>query len=197
MMRKADAADQPLVAGILAQSFSDNLSVNYVTAGTDQQLRRSALMNYAVKVCSLFGEVLISEDAHACALLLYPEQKKTTFLSLLLDLELVWNCTGISKALAVMKREKAIHSLQLSGHNAYLWFIGVNPLFQHKGIGSRLLSEVIAYCEKQHRTVILETSTLKNIPWYKSFGFQTYATLDLGYKLFFLKKEFSATVSKF
>jgi ribosomal protein S18 acetylase RimI-like enzyme len=71
----------------------------------------------------------------------------------------------------------------------YLWFIGVDPNEQHNGIGSALLNEVIREGTKKNRSIYLETSTLKNIPWYEKFGFKIYNELDLGYKLFFLRKE--------
>lgn len=71
----------------------------------------------------------------------------------------------------------------------YLWFVGVAPNHQNMGIGSTLIKEVIKEAHFQNRPVFLETSTLKNIPWYEKFGFKIYNQLDLGYQLFFMKKE--------
>jgi len=71
----------------------------------------------------------------------------------------------------------------------YLWFIGVDPDQQNKGIGSSLIKEVIEEAHSQQRPVYLETSTLKNIPWYEKFGFKIYNELNLGYRLYFMKKE--------
>jgi ribosomal protein S18 acetylase RimI-like enzyme len=71
----------------------------------------------------------------------------------------------------------------------YLWFIGVDPKHQNSGIGTTLLNEVIKDSESKNRSIYLETSTMKNLPWYKKFGFDVYNELDLSYKLFFLKKE--------
>jgi ribosomal protein S18 acetylase RimI-like enzyme len=71
----------------------------------------------------------------------------------------------------------------------YLWFIGVDRNEQNKEIGSALIKEVIEDAHFKQKPVYLETSTLKNIPWYEKFGFQIYNELDLGYSLFFLKKE--------
>jgi len=188
-MRKANPADKAVVTGILSRSFADNLSVQFMMGdGTAKNKKLQALMGYAFEVCTSFGEVLLSEDSRACALLLYPEKKKRNLRSLMLDLELVWNCVGLKNVFKVMKRESAVHALHEAGHKVYVWFIGVDPAFQHKGIGSKVLLEVIKDADLQGRDLILETSTLKNIPWYKSFGFQTYATLDLGYKLFFMKR---------
>ncbi len=71
----------------------------------------------------------------------------------------------------------------------YLWYIGVEPTEQNKGIGGNLLSEVIENATSMDRKFFLETSTLQNIPWYKKFGFKIYHEMDLGYRLYFMKRE--------
>ncbi|WP_369127520.1 GNAT family N-acetyltransferase [Terrimonas pollutisoli] len=71
----------------------------------------------------------------------------------------------------------------------YLWFIGVDPAFQGKGTGSQLMREIIADSKSASRVLCLETSTVKNIPWYQQFGFVIYNELNFGYTLFFLKRE--------
>ena len=73
----------------------------------------------------------------------------------------------------------------------YLWFIGVDPEHQNEGIGSILLDDIIEDSERKRRPIYLETSTVKNLPWYKKFGFQIYHELNLSYKLFFLKRDLS------
>ena len=70
-----------------------------------------------------------------------------------------------------------------------LWFIGVDPTEQYKGIGTKLLIEVISEGQSKGRSIYLETSTDKNIPWYEKAGFSIYNELDLGYRLFFMRKE--------
>lgn len=72
---------------------------------------------------------------------------------------------------------------------AYLWFIGVDPLYQRSGIGSRLLKEVIADAGAKGLPIYLETSTERNLPWYQRFGFRIYDELHLTYVLYFLKHE--------
>jgi len=56
------------------------------------------------------------------------------------------------------------------------------------GIGSALMQDVIAESIKIKRSVYLETSTPKNLPWYERFGFTIYDELDLGYRLYFMRK---------
>ncbi|WP_431217557.1 GNAT family N-acetyltransferase [Puia sp. P3] len=88
-----------------------------------------------------------------------------------------------------MDREAKIKTIHPEGPMYYLWFIGVRPELQNKGIGSSLLCEVIAQSDSMQRPLYLETSTLRNLPWYKQFGFEVHNELDFGYKLFCLKRE--------
>jgi ribosomal protein S18 acetylase RimI-like enzyme len=94
---------------------------------------------------------------------------------------------GISGIQKTLRREAMIQKKQPQVSMYYLWFIGVNPLYQYSGIGSKLLKELIADARSKDRLVFLETSTIKNLPWYERFGFQVYDRLELSYSLFFLK----------
>lgn len=69
----------------------------------------------------------------------------------------------------------------------YLWFIGVHPESQNKGVGKYMLEELLAEAERMDRAVYLETSTLKNVPWYRKFGLDVYNQLDFGYNLFLIR----------
>lgn len=189
-MIKASYHDKGLVIDILTKSFDTNQSVNYIVKqDKNREKRVKALMDYSFEVCYLFGEVFLSENKKACALILYPDKKKTTLKSILLDIKLILQCVGISNIKKALSRESKIKKLQPKEPMYYIWFIGVNPEYQNSGIGSSLLEEVIADSRQKKRPLYLETSTLKNIPWYKKFGFDIYNELDLSYKLFFLKKD--------
>lgn len=188
-MKNATYENKALITDILYQSFKENKSVNYIVKPDSKREQRiKALMDYSFEVCYLFGDVYLSEDEKACALVLYPDQKKTTFKSILLDLKLMLNCIGIENMGKALDRESKIKKIQPKERVYYLWFIGVAPLYQGKGLGSKLMEELIKDSEEKQRPIYLETSTLKNIPWYKKFGFEVYHELELSYKLFFLRK---------
>ncbi|MCH5684023.1 GNAT family N-acetyltransferase [Niabella sp. W65] len=146
-------------------------------------------MAYSYEICSMFGQVLITEDESACALLLYPDKKRPSFKSVLLDIQLVFQCLGIKNIKKAANREALIKNLQPKELITYLWFIGVDTDKQNKGLGSNLLKSIISESDQQGRILCLETSTLKNIPWYKKFGFEIYNEVDLTYHLFFLKRK--------
>ena len=146
-------------------------------------------MDYSFEVCHAFGEVFVSEDMKACALVLFPDRKRTSLKSIFLDVKLIFSCIGVGNIKKALSRESKIKSLQSNELMYYLWFIGVDPQYQHAGAGTKLLNEVIKDASVRKRSIYLETSTLRNLPWYKRFGFDIYNELDLGYNLFFLKRE--------
>lgn len=189
-MKKASHNQKDLIVDILSRSFDDNKSVNYIVRQDENREKRiKALMAYSYEICSMFGQVLITEDESACALLLYPDKKRTSFKSVLLDIQLVFQCLGIKNIKKAANREALIKNLQPKELMTYLWFIGVDTDKQNKGLGSNLLKSIISESDQQGRILCLETSTLKNIPWYKKFGFEIYNEVDLTYHLFFLKRE--------
>ncbi|HEY5463239.1 MAG TPA: GNAT family N-acetyltransferase [Hanamia sp.] len=189
-MIKATNKERDRVIDILAESFNDNQSVNYIVKQDQKRnLRIRKLMAYSFDVCYLYGGVYLTDDKSGCALILFPDKKKNNLKSVLLDIKLIVSCIGISNIKKAMKRESKIKELQPKKLMYYLWFIGVYSDKQNKGIGSSLIKEVIDEAHSRQRPVYLETSTLKNIPWYERFGFKIYNELNLGYPLFFMKKE--------
>ena len=189
-MIRAAYKDKQRIVDILAASFDDNRSVNYIAKQDKKRAKRIRnLMAYSFEVCYLFGEVFLTEDKKACALILYPDKKKTTLKSTLLDIQLIISCIGIENVKKALAREAKITKLQPKDDGCYLWFIGVDPIYQDRGIGSDLLKKIIIDSERKQRSIYLETSTGRNLPWYKKFGFQIYNELDLGYRLFFLRKK--------
>lgn len=189
-MIRADYKDKDTVINILADSFADNKSVNYIVKQDSKKAQRLlSLLEYSFDICLLFGDIFLSEDKKACALIVFPDKKITTLKSILLDAKLAISCMGLGNIKKAMDRETKIKESHPKGLMYYLWFIGVENPDQGKGIGSKLLAEVIQEGISKGRPIYLETSTLKNIPWYEKFGFTIYNELDFGYKLFCLKKE--------
>ena len=188
-MIKALYQDKETVLNILCQSFDENKSVNYVTKQDHKRKERvRVLMEYSFEVCYLFGNVFMNTEKTAVALILYPERKKTTAKTILLDLKLALFSIGIKNIFKVLDRESKIKQHHPKTPILYLWFIGVENGQQKRGIGSKLLKEIIEKGTQENREIYLETSTLVNIPWYQKHGFSIYKELEFSYKLFILKK---------
>jgi GNAT superfamily N-acetyltransferase len=189
-MLKATKEHKDLIVALLGQSFQQNQSVNYIIHQDSHRLTRIRyLMDYSFEICLLFGEVWLSDDYNACALVLYPHQKRMTLYAIWLDILLIFRAITLFGVLKTLKREAAIKQIQPKIDMAYLWFIGVEPDKQGLGNGTALLSEIIDNADNDGLPVYLETSTVKNLPWYKHNGFEIYEKLELSYTLFFLKRE--------
>lgn len=181
--------DREIIIDILTLAFENNASVNYIIKQDRSRMTRiTLLMRYSFNVCSKYGKVVISEDKKACALVVL---KKKTFSiqSLIWNLQLVLGVVGTGNIGKVLKRESLISKQHPADPFYYIWFVGVHPDHKGKGIGSKLLNDLIKDAAAMNLPIYLETSTERNIPWYQRSGFEVFHEVDLGYKLSFLKRE--------
>jgi hypothetical protein len=187
-MKEATVEDKGLIIDILSNSFQENLSVNYLIPQDSKRQRRiRALMDYSFETCRLFGKVYLSEDRSGCALISFPEQKKITLKSLWLEAKMILLGIGPGNISKAISREREISRNYPHTPIYYLWFIGVNPDNQSKGVGKGMMAELLAESRRMGRDVYLETSTLKNLPWYRKFGLEVYRQLSFGYDLFLIR----------
>lgn len=187
-MRIAQPQDRNRIIDVLAQAFDTNQSVRYIIGnGAGRSNRLRILMSYSFDICKLFGEVFITEDTNACSLILFPEKRRFTLKGATLDMRLAIKAIGLMNVGRAVKREAAIKKFHPNTPLYYLWFIGVHPDSQGRGVGTRMLADLKSRSRSLERTICLETSTSRNIPWYEKNGFYTYHELDLGYRLYFMK----------
>lgn len=188
-MKRASGDQKSLVVDILTKSFDDNKSVNYVVKQDEgRQERIRGLMDYSFNVCNAFGDVWMSDDNQACALVLYLDKKRSTLSAIIWDVKLALSVIGLNRVGQVLSREAKIKAFHPKEAFTYLWFIGVPPNLQNKGKGSQLLTEIIQESESKSRPIYLETSVDRNLPWYKKHGFEIFQSFDLSYKLYMLRK---------
>lgn len=186
-----DKRQRALVVGILVESFADNPSVNYVLKQDAKKAKRlQLLMRYSLYYGEKFGRVYLSEDEQACAILLDPRRKKFTIGAILWDIRLVVGCMGLSNVKKVLKREAVIKKHHPTVDFMHLWYIGVNPAQQGKGLGGKLLETIMKEAKSEQLPIYLETSNPRNFKFYRDHGFELTGELDeLGYPLkMFLKR---------
>ena len=188
-MKPVSPEDKNLVLQILCDSFDGNGSVNYVVKQDQRRKQRiRVLMEYSYYLCSKFGTIYLSDDKKAAMLLLYPAQQKTTFLTILWDLKLAIRAIGISRVSAIMKREASVKKFHPNIDFIYLWFIGVKSEFQGKGIGSKLLTNLIEHNNAEKRPIYLETSVERNVKLYSKLGFEIFQQLQFNNTLYLMRK---------
>lgn len=189
-MVEATFQEKELVVEILAQSFQDNLSVNYLIPRDSKRMQRiRELMAYSFDLCRLFGKAVLSENRKACALVIFPDRKRTSVQSLVLSARLILKAMGIRNIGKALSRESQVAQKHPSTQIYHLWFLGVLPEFQSEGTGGELLDELLADAVTMNRPVYLETSTLRNLPWYERHGFSIYGEILLSYTLYLMRSD--------
>ena len=187
-MRKATKNDISLIKEILTKSFAENKSANYVLKNKN---KLPDLFDYSISKGFLFGDIWINDDNNACAILIDPNRKKFSFQSIWLDIKLAVSVVGISRVKKVMYKEKVTNNILPKDLDyIHLWFLGVDPLAQGKGNGGKLLNELIEKYKPIKSAMCLETSTLRNIPFYEKNEFKVYSIKNFGFDLYFFKRNF-------
>lgn len=187
-MRKATKKDISRIKDILSKSFAENKSANYVLKNKN---KLPDLFDYSISKGFLFGDIWINDDNTACAILIDPKRKKDSLQSIWLDIQLAEGVIGISRIKKVMKKETVTNdTLPKNLDYIHLWFLGVDPSVQGKGIGGKFLTELIEKYSSFKSAMCLETSTLRNLPFYEKNGFEVYSIKNFGFDLYFFKRSF-------
>lgn len=191
-MEKANTSNKSKIINILSKAFDTNKSVNWVVKNDKRrELRIRSLMNYAFDLCKQDG-VFVSEDCNGAIIFDFPKASKNVISKLIQDIKFIFNVIGAERLFKVLKREAYIKKFHPKENYIYLWFLGVNPDYQGKGIGSKLLEELLEISGKKGLSVYLETSNPLNLEFYKKFGFNIYHEWNsefIGFPIWFMRKD--------
>lgn len=80
---------------------------------------------------------------------------------------------GMKRLLAFSDQVDAAHKRHLPGFHWYLFFIGVDPRFQGKGCGGKLIWPMLDWLDGRQMACYLNTQNEENIGLYEHFGFVT------------------------
>ncbi len=180
--------DKDRIVDIISDSFDENKSTNFVVKQDIKRKKRlRGLIEYSVLQGEAFGKIFMSNDKNGACIVLFPRSKKMTIQALIWNVRLIFKVIGLNNLFKVIKKEKLLKKNHPKTPFYHLWYIGVDPNFQDKGIGSKLLQEVLEFCND--RPIYLETSVVANLDWYARYGFKIINVLNFDYKLYVLKKE--------
>ncbi|MAU70726.1 MAG: hypothetical protein CML04_01400 [Pseudozobellia sp.] len=174
---------------ILSESFDGNKSVLSVVNGKKRLIPK--LMDYSFEKGLATGEVWIKDNRTASIVVLFPNKPRRISLSAFTqDLKLVFNVIGVSQTLKILKRKKLIEKHQPRSRFIHLWYIGVLCEHKNKGIERNLLQSFMKIKAKDRLPIFLETSSNRNIGFYRDNGFQVVVEIveKLPYRLYVMAK---------
>lgn len=163
---------------LLARALHDGPLFVYLIPDNAQRKKKLAhLFECVVRSGFYYGEVYAtSARPEGVAVWLSPgntnlstwKQIRIGMLSLVFKL----GCKPISRALSGLGYVSSVHERQAPFPHWYLFAIAVDPRFQGKGCGSRLLRPMLARIDEEHLPCYLETENEKNLPIYEHYGFK-------------------------
>ena len=166
-----------LASEVLSDAFQeDPVFSKLIPNEKERRKTLNKIFKFQIKYCLKHGVVLSTSNLKGISLWFPP---KNAFVS-------IWkSIKSGSLSLIFTIKWKNLHRLRKnddfcedlhkklgSTPHWYLSTIGIDPKHQSKGIGSKMLSFMIKYIAKDHKTIFLETNSEKNVSLYKRFGFR-------------------------
>lgn len=187
-MRAASFEDKSLVIDILTESFKENKSVLSVVGNDKSKIPE--LMGYSFEKGMIDGEIWINDRRTVTLIALYPRRAGFSFRGIKLDIKLLFSVIGLSRLFKILKRERTIKAKQPKSDFIHLWYIGVLNTHQNRGEGSKMLREFLEMKKKENIPIYLETSTERNLSFYKKMGFELVEKIreELPYTLYLFAK---------
>lgn len=71
-----------------------------------------------------------------------------------------------------LRIDRAMRESHVEHDHVYLWFIGVAPELQGRGVGRELMAELHADSDRLGLPTYLETGTERNVAFYESLGYE-------------------------
>lgn len=191
-MRIANISDKELVSDILVSAFlpfKENNSINLVVKQDEKRMERMRIwMGYLFEKAIHFGDVFISNNNKACILLKYPHQKRITFKTILLDLELAHKCIGIGRIFKVLKRLQIANQYYPKKKHIRPIIMGVMKECKGNGSAARLMIELKNKFKDSQLPVIIDVASKRNTQLYQKFGFKIIKKEDaFGFPIYFLR----------
>ena len=173
---QANAADVEEVSRTLSDAFAaDPMMDWFMRADAKREAARLALFRMLVREEG-FPRGRIDRPAGGGAAAIWMPFEwlgPTPFLIELRGLPSMLRATGLSRfsRLAAVRRDMDAHHPTERRH-AYLWFLGVAPAAQGRGVGSALLRAANARLDAERLPAYLETATTRNVALYRRHGYE-------------------------
>ncbi len=163
--------------GVLGRAFGQDPKMTYFTADTEERhaLARHILafeLRYGIQ----YGEAYAPSPAmEGVAVWLPAEKAEITFRRAIragvFSLRRHIGEDVLQRILVFSEYIDAPHREHLPGPHWYLFFIGVDPDRQGKGVASRLVRPMLARPDREGAPCYLVTQNERNVPLYEHYGF--------------------------
>ncbi len=180
VVRHAVRADLNPLAATLTDAFADDSMMAWIYPEPGMRLAQvPAFMRAALDIGFPHGHVYTAGANTAAAIWappdvdLFDDQAITTLFGLLSE-QLGPRAEEVGKGLASIAEHHPHHIPHF-----YLFVMGTAQAVQGTGIGSRMLHEILDRCDRQGLGAYLESSDVRNIPFYARHGFNVLTEVNV------------------
>ena len=172
---QAGADDLPEVIATLTEAFAVDPHFNWFLRDDRRDAGRRGLFKLLIGQMNL-ADGRIDRPASGGAAAVWMDSEKlgpTSLADELRALPTLLAATGLARLgrMTALRADMDRHHPMERPH-AYLWFLGVAPVLQGMGIGSRLLQAAAGRLDALGRPAYLETGTDRNVALYRRHGFE-------------------------
>jgi GNAT superfamily N-acetyltransferase len=183
-IRPATAADRAQLANTLASAFSEDPLFGWMAgAGPNRPLepRMRLLFDALVKVNLAKPDhlVFLDEDGRGAAIWQPVNRWKMPASDLLRSLPAILRAFGV-RAPKMMGALTAIEKVHPKEEHYYLEGLGTRKDVQSTGIGSAVIGHMLERCDAEGLPAYLESSNVRNVPFYARHGFVATGEIDCG-----------------
>jgi ribosomal protein S18 acetylase RimI-like enzyme len=180
-VRKAARDESPRVAAALARAFDSDPQMQWVLTDDSRRvpIAERGFDLYLRKLWFAQDECYTTDGVAGAAIWNRPGE---WHVSILRQLRLLPAMTRIYRRFLprVVRAITALESNHPKERHYYLPFVGVDPDWQGRGIGSALLRPVLDRCDREATPAYLEASTPRNRALYERHGFEVIEEFELG-----------------
>ncbi len=184
-VRKGTALEVEAMAGVLARAFYDDPVFSWVLRSDVRRMKvlRRGFALFLRRLWLAHEQTYTTAGAVGAAVWEPPGQWKAPLGTQLRLLPAMIGGFGrhIPRVLSSLTRLEAGHPREPKFRpHYYLAFLGVDPVWQGRGLGGALLAPVLARCDTEGVPAFLEASTPRNRALYERHGFEVMDEFVLG-----------------
>ena len=174
-VRKAANTDLPELTAVLVRAFDDDPLLDWAIRH-DARRTEAFMRLFMLFLCRLtlpYGEVYTTIDLHAAALWTPPEAWRQGLREQLGQLPDWIRIVGLRRLPRIFGPINGLLARHPRTPHFYLPFVGVDPEFQHRGLGRAVLEPVLNRCDLNGLGAYLENTNVRNLGFYEGLGFRT------------------------
>jgi ribosomal protein S18 acetylase RimI-like enzyme len=178
-VREVAVGDVATLREVLARAFHDDPVFACIFPDEAQRRVKMPMMfeTWIERIHLPHGECFATEDLSGAALWSPPGTWRIGVLEQLWLTPRMLRVFG-RRALVAMKILDGMQAKHPKESHRYLAVIGTDPSRQGQGIGTQLLSPMLARCDRERIPAYLESSNEKNLPFYRRHGFEEVDVYD-------------------